>query len=324
MDGNSIPTYAGLMSRSDGKPAGSSWGVFGEQDDRGTANFATPERLIEALKSIRRGKTIGLDYPVNAFELATGRKPARHTIFAKHEDARDDYLDGFFLQSTSHIDGLRHRRHHDHGFYNGVADGEIDVGTAALGVGKWADTPIAGRGVLVDIDAYHRKSGRTLDFEGGEAITVDLIDRVAAAQGVAFIPGDILLLRTGWARHYLAEATAEQREAHKTSLRSPGLLQSRATLEWLWDNQFSMVASDNIAIEALPVSPESPFRTATDGGMMHQDMIALLGLVLGELWDLDRLAADCHAEGTYDCFLTCKPLNLVAGVGSPANAIAIR
>ncbi|MDP9461442.1 MAG: cyclase family protein, partial [Actinomycetota bacterium] len=37
-----------------------------------------------------------------------------------------------------------------------------------------------------------------------------------------------------------------------------------------------------------------------------------------------ELAEDCAATGSYDSLLTVKPLNLTGGVGSPANAVAIR
>ena len=50
--------------------------------------------------------------------------------------------------------------------------------------------------------------------------------------------------------------------------------------------------------------------------------IALLGFVIGELWWLDDLAADCTRTGVYDCLVVAKPLNLTGGVGSPANATA--
>jgi hypothetical protein len=42
------------------------------------------------------------------------------------------------------------------------------------------------------------------------------------------------------------------------------------------------------------------------------------------LWQLDELAADCAHDGRFDFFLTCKPLYLVGGVGSPPNAMAIK
>jgi len=58
--------------------------------------------------------------------------------------------------------------------------------------------------------------------------------------------------------------------------------------------------------------------------MIHQDLIALLGLPIGELWKLDELGADCADDHTYECLLTVKPLNITGGVGSPANATAIK
>ena len=47
-------------------------------------------------------------------------------------------------------------------------------------------------------------------------------------------------------------------------------------------------------------------------------------MALGELWQTEDLAADCAADGVYEFLLVCKPLNLVGGVGSPANALAIK
>jgi hypothetical protein len=50
----------------------------------------------------------------------------------------------------------------------------------------------------------------------------------------------------------------------------------------------------------------------------------MLGLPLGELWDLEALAADCAADGRYECFFTSAPINLPQGVASPPNALAIK
>jgi len=92
-------------------------------------------------------------------------------------------------------------------------------------------------------------------------------------------------------------------------------------------------ASDNVGFEAIPARLDSPFVTARDraagasplhAGLMHPTLIALLGLCIGELWDLEALAADCATTRVYDCMIVAKPLNLVGGVGSPANAVAIK
>jgi hypothetical protein len=65
-------------------------------------------------------------------------------------------------------------------------------------------------------------------------------------------------------------------------------------------------------------------RGPVHNGMSHRPLIALLGMLLGELWRLDELAAECAADGRYDFLLTAKPLDLIGGVGSPANAMAIK
>jgi hypothetical protein len=50
----------------------------------------------------------------------------------------------------------------------------------------------------------------------------------------------------------------------------------------------------------------------------------MLGLPLGEMWNLEALAADCAADGRYECMFTSAPLNLPNGVASPPNALAIK
>jgi len=67
-----------------------------------------------------------------------------------------------------------------------------------------------------------------------------------------------------------------------------------------------------------------PERGVNHSGMLHRPLIALLGMAMGELWKLDDLAADCAQDGRYDFFLTCKPLNIPGGVGSPPNAMALK
>jgi kynurenine formamidase len=120
---------------------------------------------------------------------------------------------------------------------------------------------------------------------------------------------------------------------HRYEGRSCGLEQSESTAAWLWDHQISLVAADNIALEAWPadgsslgpVFAEEQGRLArsTHTGMLHRILIPLLGIHIGELWDLDELAEFCADTRRYDVFLTAEPLNIPGGVGSPANAIAI-
>jgi kynurenine formamidase len=247
-------------------------------------------------------------------------------------DHRDDYLDGFYPQTASQLDGLRHFRHPVHGFYNGVEDRLVAAGSPHLGINRWAEAGIVGRGVVVDVAAHLHQQGAAPAHEDGAPIPISAVADAARAQGVTFAPGDILLLRTGWLGFYLGLNDAGQARIRELGT-SSGLVQSHETLEWLWDRRIALLAADNVAVEVLPAVPDSPFVTAEEAaggprsrhtGLMHRAMIPLLGMALGELWDLDALAKDCAATGTWDCLVVAKPLHLIGGVGSPANAVAIK
>jgi hypothetical protein len=329
-----IPTYRDLLARTDA-PRGSAWGVWGDEDECGTLNFIDAAAVRRAATGVLRGACFNLDHAIDAFHppVARHRHEPTHTMFSNSPHHRDDRVDNLYLQGTTQVDGLRHFRHPDHGFWNRVPDARVVPGSPTIGVNRYAERCIVGRGVLLDVDRHLRARGRALDHRSGEPFEVALLDEVASAQGVTIERGDVLMIRTGWLAHYFGELTDAQRAAVPADLRCPGLLQARETPEWLWDHGIAVAASDNVGLEAIPSVPQSPFVSERDraagtdpihAGLMHPTLIALLGLCIGELWDLEALAADCSADGRWDCMVTCKPLFVVGGVGSPANAIAIK
>jgi kynurenine formamidase len=323
---DTVASYAQLCARTDGAPVGSSWGLF-DDPDRGTANFAGPRQVLHGAASIRHGTVFALDYPLNAFDppMARSRTAPQHSLLTSHPESRDDRLDGFYLQASSHLDGLRHRRVSGHGFYNGIPDHQIAAGTAALGVQAWAAVPIVGRAILLDLEGLFAGNGEPLNHIDGPAIDVDTLDAALTRQHCMVVPGDIVLVHTGWARWYL-NTTDDQRGTVRDNRRATGFRQSRQLPQWLWDNNIALFATDTFAVEVLPVASDSPFHDSApeDDGMMHQELIGKLGVPLGELWNLTDLALDSRATDTWDAFVTVKPLNLVGGVGSPCNATAIR
>ena len=54
------------------------------------------------------------------------------------------------------------------------------------------------------------------------------------------------------------------------------------------------------------------------------NIIGLWGMPIGEMFQLDELAAACATDGRYEFFLTSAPLNKRGGVASPPNALAIK
>lgn len=332
----SLPRYAQLLARTDAPP-GSAWGVFGPDDELGTLNFLQLNPLAQAASLVRAGEAYRLDVPsdVIAPSLAPTRRPAEHHIFQRTPWHRDDYLDAFYPQFGSQIDGLRHIGHPDHGFYNRADPAMFTPGGGRLSVHRLAMAPIAGRAVLLDVARHMASAGRPVDHAGGQPIFLSDLRQTCEAQGVALQPGDILLLRFGWLEWYQRQDAAT-RSALAARQVHPGLDQSHDILEWLWDHRISLAAADNFALERWPASEHSPFFTAAEArlpaarradphaGVMHRALIALLGMPIGELWNLDALASACAADRRWTFLLTAAAIPLVGGVGSPANAIALR
>jgi len=217
----------------------------------------------------------------------------------------DDLYHDWNTQSSSQWDGFRHVGHIDHGHYSGIPDEEH-------GVHHWAARGIVGRAVLADVDRWRTAQGRPLAQGTGDAISVDDLLSCLADQGTAVETGDVLLVRTGYLTWYRSLDRAG-RDEHAGSPKTPGLTGTDLPGA-LWDLHVSALAADNPAVEPIP--PGEPF--------LHTIILPLLGVPLGELWDLDALADDCAATRTYDAFLTSAPLNMPAGVATPPNAIAIR
>ncbi|QGU03397.1 cyclase family protein [Corynebacterium comes] len=323
-----LPTYAELKQRP-GPVSGTAWGVFGDDDELGTLNLLTEERVRQAASSIREGRRFSLNLALNAFDppLIAHRANPEHKIFGLNEFHRDDSLDNLYLQASTQVDGLRHFGHPDRGFYGGRPGSEITAETPTLGIQHVAQTGIVGRGVLLDVAAYREHHGKPIDHDAGEALSVQDLERAAEWQNAVFHDGDILLLRTGWLTHVRSRGKEAEEQ-----VRSGGLAATEEMAAWLWDHHFSVVAADNIALEAWPVG-ETDIETEAEKsglleasshtGMLHRILIPLLGLTIGELWDLDELADACRELRRHDVFITAEPLNLTGGVGSPANVLAI-
>lgn len=305
------------------------WGVFGAQDELGTLNFLTPQRVLEAVKSVKTGQVFNLNLPLDAFDppLISHRGLPQQEIFGLNQFHRDDKLNNLFMQASTQIDSLRHFGHPDQGFYNGVPGERLVVGTSDLGIQNVANRGVVGRGLLLDVAAYRDSVGQPINQNSNEQLTVADLEGTIALQNSPVQPGDILLLRTGWLGAIRNGSAVRQEVAS-----SPGLAQDQALAAWLWDNQIALAAADNIALEAWPANRENllteserngSFELSNHTGMLHRILIPLLGLSIGELWDLDELAKACSLKGSYTCLITAEPLNVLGGVGSPANALAI-
>lgn len=286
-------------------------GSLGDDDQRGTANLLTAEGARDAAALVRRGAVFSLALPIGhgAPNVGTRSEPL-HLVRRATADQivgdtdhfnieSSDDLVVLALQASTQLDGHAHFAH-EHTFYNGYWSGLMTAGQGArrLGIHHQAGG-VVGRGVLLDV-ARHAE----LD-PFGAVIDAAMLDEVAAAHGVEIRSGDIVLVRTGWLGTWLSEPETRKRR------RQTGL--ALDTIDWLAGHDVAMIAADNKTVEAVPGPEGKPILS------WHIGALRDLGLLVGELFDLDALADDCAADGVYEFLFSAAPLPIVNAVGSPLN-----
>jgi kynurenine formamidase len=295
------PTWADLAG-------GSAHGVFGADDVLGTLNRQSPATVLRAAESVRSGKVFPLNLPLTEPDPPLfQRQSPRHSVFTTPRGNLDDVLDNFYPQSSSQWDGFLHVPDPELGFYNGLGRDEH-------GVHHWAERGIVGRGIVLDVSEAISAEGGTDAFSSSTTVGVEALEAARGASGIEYRRGDILMVRTGWISWYRSQPLQKRRTV-RDARTAPGLEGSAAVAEYLWDNGFLAIVSDAPGVEAVPSKP---------AGSLHHRVLSRLGMPLGELWWLDDLAAECAADGRLDCLVISSPLNIVGGVGSPANAIALK
>lgn len=157
---------------------------------------------------------------------------------------------------------------------------------------------VVGRGVLIDYWSYAKKA---YDPNTTHKITVKDILECAKHQKVEFQYGDILMIRSGWLDNYQKLDTAARETLSKASPTFVGVEQTEEMLDFLHDNYFSAVAGDAPAFEAWPTNQD---------WFCHQFLISLWGVPIGEMWDLEKLAATCKERGTYSFYFSSMPANV--------------
>lgn len=325
-----LPFYKELPVTT-GAPPGSSWGVWGPGDVFGCLNLLTPGATRRGLAAACKGSVCALNLELDLPDPPLfGRAALRHTVIALAPFASDEVLSDWNTQRSTQWDGFRHVRSPVYGAYGGIDE-------ADHGLHHWARRGIVTRGVVADVARWREARGRPISPGERDVITPADLLATLHAQGTAVEPGDILLVRTGWLAWYRG-LDSRQRAALTTGpvtmAPTAGLEASEAMAQTLWDLHIAAVAADNFAVEAWPALLATRQTQPTDEEfadparsaelLLHLNLLPLLGLPLGELFDLDALAADCAADGTWDCLFTSAPLNLRHGVASPPNALAVR
>ncbi|MDF2581878.1 MAG: putative cyclase [Mycobacterium sp.] len=315
------------------------WGRWGDDDELGTLNLITADKVAEAAATVKKGTVIslggdfGANGPQGAFKfrfnpihvMTVDGGDAETLVKYAPEWARNSVaqeLSSFFvdnpfrfnddmitmsLQAATQWDALSHVYYEDK-LYNGFpADSVTSFGAYHCGIDKVDVKGITSRGVLLDVVAHR---GADVFCEPGNPITPAELDDIAAEQGVEIRGGDIVVVHTGWWTRFLS--TGDGHEA------GSGLDWTCAS--WLHDHNVAAVAADNLMVE----DPDPA--NGVEGTFLPMHMLCLrdMGLMFGEYWDLGGLAADCAADGVYEFQLIAPPLKVVGAVGAPVSPIAIK
>ncbi|KAF2496968.1 hypothetical protein BU16DRAFT_526024 [Lophium mytilinum] len=315
-----LPSFSELPLRPSDPPH-SAWGLWGESDQLGCLNHLTPARVKAAAAEIKSGVSVGLSWEMHQMHVPPSyRSKLEHEIFSIGENINDDKV-AFNTQTSSQWDGFRHWSYPDGRFYNGVTQEEVrNSDSTRNGIHEWTKKGIVGRGVLIDYYSYAIEKGFDYDPWSFTRISVSTVKEIASLKGITFLPGDILFLRTGFLSRYESmpkDALINLMGAPE--FHYPGLESSLESLEWLWNSHFAAVAGDNPGFEAWSAG----LGDSKERYRMHEVILSGFGLPIGELFDLEELAEQCKKEGRWSFLVTSQPLNVVGGVGSPPNPIAI-
>ncbi|KAI0535497.1 putative cyclase-domain-containing protein [Xylaria digitata] len=346
MNPTGVPDFDSLPEV-EGMPQGCAWGLFdkdGKKDLLGTFNLLTPDVVKGACAEARDGITISLNWPLNAmgFPLPGRIQPTHKQMTLKEtglsEGAGWDDEIHFNTQLSSQWDSLVHWHHQPSGLaYNGIKvtkEGLAATNTAVNTtptLDHWhAAGGLVARGVLIDFKEWVEKKARADGKTGGSAIvhpldghriTVEEIETIAKDQGVQFQHGDVLIVRTGLTE-YLQAPTPEV-FAKLQNQKVSGVHGTIESVKWLWNKHFAAVAGDAWGFEALPPVKEDGSVATNNDLVLHPWLLAMFGMPIGELWDLQALSVHCKASGRYSFMLTSAPLNIPGLIGSPPNALAI-
>lgn len=316
----------------------SNWGRWGEDDQLGTLNFITPEKVAAAGRLVRSGKIfpLGVEFgssgpqgdflyrnnPIHLMTVDGGDADAfiKHSLawdgnpvakqlaetFAASPFRFNDDMIIMPLQAATQWDALSHV-HYDGQLYNGFSsDAVSSQGAARCSIDAVISKGIVSRGVLLDV-VGHRGDDMCIGAEN--LVTPEELDAIAEAEGVSIESGDIVMVHTGW--------WSEFRRTGNRSAPVAGLHWHCA--EWLHAHEAAAIACDNVAVEHLLT-----MQIADMFLPFHALCLRDMGLMLGEFWDVSRLAADCAQDGVFECQVVAPPLNVTGAVGSPVNPIAIK
>jgi kynurenine formamidase len=291
---------------------------YGPNDESGSYNLITPERIKAAVKLVKTGKLyrLGLIY-TNHMPLPWGRTynltipglPVGGPFGKQGLVFNDEMLVATIGQVGTQYDGLGHIGLRDkngvYRWYNGFALHD-ELGVSGHGLkhnGVEKQGPFITRGVLIDVAGL--KGVKSM--KQGEVITVQDIEACIKKAGIAPIgEGDAVLFNTGYVEYWTGEEKFYDAG-------EPGV--GIQALKYLVKKNVSIVGADTWgALDVVPAEdPDYPFPS-------HSLLECVNGIGQLQNMDLRQLAKD-HV---YEFLFIFVPTPFEGATGSPGDIIAIQ
>lgn len=292
---------------------------WGPEDEIGTLNMMSEQSRLEVLSGIVSGKVydLSVDYFVGMPSFhALGDPPYQYWLTHTPHGTVVDNPNGLgramnekvsytgdaismYTHMGTHIDALNHFGL-DGKIWNGFTPEEH------LGDKGWKKTgaetipPIIARGVLIDVATYKGMPALTDNYRINAADLQGALKR----QKTELRRGDVILIRTGQARHY--------EEAGTYLHNYPGI--NLEAVQWLVEEKGAMLlGADNLSFEAFPPEREDNWVP------VHTYLLAEKGVMFIEQMQLERLAAD----KVYEFAFIAASLKFKGASGAPMRPLAI-
>ena len=279
---------------------------WGAGDQRGSANWMTPDSVREAAKLIRTGEVFELG------EVLTGDPEVSYinrgrvfNIYTKpslpEPGARvssEELVVTELGQIGTQLDGFAHQMYGD-SFYNCHRFGDIASRTGYRKLGIEHVGTLMSRGVLIDIAALRGVEMLNADY----IITAEDLRQALAKQGLDLRRGDAVIIHTGW-------GALRGVDNDRYGANSPGIGAEAGA--WLAAREPLLVGTDTCCVEAR--------QPATRHLPVHAMMLIQHGIYLLENLELAGLAAARAHEFAF----VVQPLKLQGATGSAVAPAAIR
>lgn len=231
--------------------------------------------------------------------------PFTFSLIRGHNDTSPEFssaagIFGMGDHTGTHIDALAHIAENKkvYGHTEDVFQSESYGEGVRIG-GIEETPPIIRRGVLLDVPLVRGVAV----LKGDDEVTAADLASAEEKHGVRVEEGDVVLIRTGWARYF--DSDPHKFNSADTIVAGVGM----SAAEWLAQRKISCTGSDTTAYEKVNKTQL----------MVHRLLLGRCGIQIIESMNLEELAR----EKLYEFVFVALPLRIIGATGAPIRPIAL-